>query len=92
MAEITMITLKTFKSSPSPLLRYHALLALAASLSTAKRAVMDATMKDVLKQMRNGLGDKSLAVQRGCCAVRTLDFLRLFGPRCSTFTGQGELN
>ncbi|KAF4622079.1 hypothetical protein D9613_008980 [Agrocybe pediades] len=70
MAEITMVTLKTYKSSSTPpLLRYHALLALAASLSSAKRAVMDATMRDVIKAMRNGLGDKGLGVQRGCCAV-----------------------
>ncbi|KAG5643615.1 hypothetical protein DXG03_000582 [Asterophora parasitica] len=69
MAEICTITLRTSKSSQSPLLRYHALVALRKSLTTAKRAVTDAALRDVLKQMRNGLGDKSLPVQREAASV-----------------------
>lgn len=69
MAEIAAVTVKTYRNSNSPLLRYQALIALHKSLSTAKRAVSEATIKDILKQMRNGLTDKSLAVQRGVAQV-----------------------
>ncbi|CAA7266119.1 unnamed protein product [Cyclocybe aegerita] len=69
MAEISMVTVKTFRSSSSPILRYHALIALAKSLSTAKRAVQESTTRDILKQMRSGLTDKSLPVQRAASRV-----------------------
>ncbi|KAG5653100.1 hypothetical protein H0H81_002325 [Sphagnurus paluster] len=69
MAEICITVLKTIKSSQSSLLRYAALVTLRKSLTTAKRAVTDATTKDILKQMRNGLTDKSLPVQRAAASV-----------------------
>ncbi|KAF4596046.1 hypothetical protein EYR38_007418 [Pleurotus pulmonarius] len=53
----------------SPLLGYHALVALRTSLNSAKRAVTDASAKDILKQMRNGLTDKSMPVQRASAEV-----------------------
>ena len=53
-------------------------MALQKSFSTAKRAAPEATQRDVIKQMKNGLSDKSLAVQRGAAQVRissqSLDF------------------
>ncbi|KIM48466.1 hypothetical protein M413DRAFT_63181, partial [Hebeloma cylindrosporum] len=69
MAEICVVTIKTYRSSNSSLLRYHALIALYKSLTTAKRAVTDATCKDILKQMRTALTDKSLPVQRAASQV-----------------------
>ncbi|KDR82328.1 hypothetical protein GALMADRAFT_237575 [Galerina marginata CBS 339.88] len=68
MAEITTVTLKTHKSSTSSI-RYHALITLYKSLTTARRAVTDATCKDILKQMKSGLTDKSLAIQRAASQV-----------------------
>ena len=55
--------------SKSSILRYHALIALEKSLTTAKRAVTDANAKDILKQMKTALTDKSLPVQRAAAAV-----------------------
>ncbi|KAJ7168806.1 clathrin-coated vesicle protein [Mycena filopes] len=69
MAEITTVSVKTAKSSSTPLLRYHALVALQKSLTTASRAVTEASFKDVLKQMRTALTDKCLPVQRGAADV-----------------------
>ncbi|KAF8998676.1 armadillo-type protein [Cyathus striatus] len=66
MAEICTTTLRTVKSSSSvlPLLRYQALITLRKSLTTAKRAVTDSLAKDIQKQMRSLLTDKSFSVQR----------------------------
>ncbi|KAF7308406.1 Clathrin-coated vesicle protein [Mycena chlorophos] len=69
MMEITTTVMRTVKSSSSPLLRYHALVALQKSLTTASRAVTEAASKDLAKQMRNALTDKSLPVQRGAAEV-----------------------
>ncbi|KAF8206326.1 armadillo-type protein [Mycena galopus ATCC 62051] len=69
MAEITTTAARTVKSSSTPLLRYHALVALQKSLTTASRAVTEASFKDVLKQMRAALTDKCLPVQRGAAEV-----------------------
>ncbi|PPQ99633.1 hypothetical protein CVT24_005211, partial [Panaeolus cyanescens] len=69
MAEICVVTIKTYRSSNSPLLRYHSLIALQKALSTAKRAVSEPTTKDILKQMRSALTDKSLPVQRAATQV-----------------------
>ncbi|KAL9710452.1 hypothetical protein Ac2012v2_006752 [Leucoagaricus gongylophorus] len=56
MAEIVTVTLKTAKSSSNPpLLRYQALVTLRKSIITVKRAVTDATMKDILKKMRGNI-------------------------------------
>jgi hypothetical protein len=57
--------------SQSSILRYHALIALQKSLTTAKRAVTDTVSKDILKQMKAALTDKSLSVQRAAAAVHT---------------------
>lgn len=89
MTEIYMITLKTVRASgvsvhlfspievvdlvQSSLLRYHALMALCKSLTTAKRAVPEAAFKDILKQMKAALMDKSLPVQRAAANVRDVD-------------------
>lgn len=56
------------------------------AITTAKRAVTDATTKDIFKQTRNYLTDKALPVQRasaevGCllyfCKESDLTFYRL---------------
>ncbi|KAF9069763.1 clathrin-coated vesicle protein [Rhodocollybia butyracea] len=64
MAEISVVSLKTSKSSSTPLLRYHALLALKKSMDAAKRAVTEYAHKDIVKQMKSSLTDKCLPVQR----------------------------
>ncbi|KAF8966949.1 clathrin-coated vesicle protein [Flammula alnicola] len=69
MAEICTVTIKTHRHSTSSLLRYHALMALYKALTTAKRAVTDASAKDILKQMKSALTDKSLPVQRAASQV-----------------------
>ncbi|KAG6888099.1 hypothetical protein C0995_010705, partial [Termitomyces sp. Mi166 len=74
MAEIHVIVLRTVKNSQlmllkSSLLRFNALVTLRKSLATAKRAVTDSALKDILKQMRNCLTDKSLPVQREAAHV-----------------------
>ncbi|KAF5360974.1 hypothetical protein D9756_004483 [Leucocoprinus leucothites] len=69
MAEIATVTLKTVKASSSTLLRYQALVALEKSISTAKRAITDATTKGILKQCRNCLADKALPVQHAAANV-----------------------
>ncbi|KXN85058.1 HEAT repeat-containing protein 5B [Leucoagaricus sp. SymC.cos] len=69
MAEIAIVTLRTAKSSNSTLLRYQALVTLRKAISTAKRAVTDATAKDIFKQGRNYLTDKALPVQRAAAEV-----------------------
>ncbi|KXN85059.1 HEAT repeat-containing protein 5B [Leucoagaricus sp. SymC.cos] len=53
----------------STLLRYQALVTLRKAISTAKRAVTDATAKDIFKQGRNYLTDKALPVQRAAAEV-----------------------
>lgn len=47
-------------------------MALQKSLLTAKRAVTDALAKDILKQMKYALTDKSLPVQRAASEVRKI--------------------
>ncbi|KAF7309872.1 Clathrin-coated vesicle protein [Mycena indigotica] len=69
MMEITTTVMRTVRSSSTPLLRYHALIALQQSLTTASRAVTEAAFKDLSKQMRNALTDKCLPVQRGAAEV-----------------------
>ncbi|KAH0586658.1 hypothetical protein H2248_007874 [Termitomyces sp. 'cryptogamus'] len=69
MAEIHLIVLRTVRNSQSSLLRSKALVALRKSLATAKRAVTESALKDILKLMRNCLTDKSLPVQREAAHV-----------------------
>ena len=53
----------------SSILRYNALVGLRKSLATAKKAVTDAVSKDIIKQMKSGLNDKSSSVQRAATDV-----------------------
>ena len=55
----------------SSILRYNALVALRKSLTTAKKAVTDGVSKDIIKQMKSALNDKSLPVQRAATDVRS---------------------
>jgi hypothetical protein len=48
------------------ILRYQALVAMQKALLTAGKAVPEAVGKDLLKQLRNGLSDKALCIQRAC--------------------------
>jgi len=90
MAEISMVTIKTYRSSSvssaptgncpqltclskSTLLRYHSLLTLSKSLTTAKRAVQDATCRDIIKQMKSALVDKAFPIQRVASQVSSCD-------------------
>ncbi|KAF9239616.1 armadillo-type protein [Melanogaster broomeanus] len=64
LAEIASISTKTFRSSNSPQIRYHALTMLRKALNSAKKGLADSLAKDILKNMKNGLADKALPVQR----------------------------
>ena len=55
----------------SVLLRFHALVALRKSLTTAGRAATDSVMKDILKQAKSALGDKAFPLQRAAADVST---------------------
>ncbi|KAF8593619.1 hypothetical protein BDV93DRAFT_566321 [Ceratobasidium sp. AG-I] len=71
MMEITLIAIRTVKSSSnSILLRTHALRAVSLSVSTAGKAITENTIKDLVKQLRVTLADKSMALQRS--AAETL--------------------
>lgn len=69
MAEICTVSLKTAKTSSSPLLRFHALTTLSSAIKGARRGVSESSSKDILKQMRNYLTDKTLPVQRAAAQV-----------------------
>ncbi|KAG1754151.1 armadillo-type protein [Suillus lakei] len=69
MAETATIAIKTSRSSASPHVRYHALTMLRKTLVSAKKALSDSLAKDIIKQMKNGLTDKALPVQRAAAAV-----------------------
>ncbi|KAH9916212.1 clathrin-coated vesicle protein [Fomitopsis serialis] len=71
--EIVTTCLKLYRTSSVPIiLKYHSLGALEKTLSTAKRAVTDALVKDITKQMKNALSDKALPLQRAACDVLIL--------------------
>ncbi|EKM52639.1 uncharacterized protein PHACADRAFT_186750 [Phanerochaete carnosa HHB-10118-sp] len=74
MVETTTACLRLSKSSNSTIIRYHALLALEKAIRTAKRALTDSLLKDVIKQARSFLSDKSSPVVRAACCVLTLLF------------------
>ncbi|KAF9269100.1 clathrin-coated vesicle protein [Marasmius fiardii PR-910] len=80
MAEIATVSMKTFKNSSTPLLRYHALQALKKSLTTAKRAVQDSTFRDISKQAKSALTDKCLPLQRVASEVLIVLFSGADGP------------
>ncbi|KAI0258392.1 clathrin-coated vesicle protein [Gloeopeniophorella convolvens] len=67
MTEIATVAIKTYRSSGTISLRYHAIVALRKSLSTARRAATDSATKDIIKQMKSALNDKSLPVRRAAC-------------------------
>ncbi|KAG2133962.1 armadillo-type protein [Suillus cothurnatus] len=69
MAETATIAIKTLRSSASSHVRFHALTMLRKTLVSAKKALSDSLAKDIIKQMKNGLTDKALPVQRAAAAV-----------------------
>ncbi|KAF9492742.1 hypothetical protein BDN71DRAFT_1509192 [Pleurotus eryngii] len=83
---------KSMPISQSPLLRYHALAALRKSLNSAKRAVTDASAKGIIKQMRNGLTDKCMPVQRASAEVRSCRSLRYLAPNESSLPSSGDVD
>ncbi|KAF9228616.1 clathrin-coated vesicle protein [Gyrodon lividus] len=76
LAEIATISVKTFRSSNSPQMRYHALTMLRKAVNSAKKALTESLAKDVLKNMKNGLADKALPVQRAAAGV----IIAMFSP------------
>ncbi|TFY58733.1 hypothetical protein EVJ58_g6238 [Rhodofomes roseus] len=75
VVEIVTTCLKLYRTSSTCkpiILRYHSLVALEKTLSTAKRAVTDALVKDIIKQMKYALSDKALPIQRAACNVLVL--------------------
>ncbi|KIJ69624.1 hypothetical protein HYDPIDRAFT_124270 [Hydnomerulius pinastri MD-312] len=76
LAEIATISIKTSRTSNSPQMRFHALTMLRKALTTAKKALSDSLAKDILKNMKNGLGDKALPVQRAAAGV----LIAMFSP------------
>ena len=60
---------KTLTFVQPVLLRFHALVALRKSLTTAGWAATDSIIKDVLKQAKSALGDKALPLQRAATDV-----------------------
>lgn len=74
MVETTTVCLRLSKSSNSTIIRYHALLALEKAIRTAKRALTDSLLRDITKQARSFLSDKSFPVVRAACSVLTLMF------------------
>lgn len=68
-------TLSLFDQSPQ--MRCHALIMLRKGLSSAKKALSDSLVKDIFKNMRNGLNDKVFPVQRAAAGVKYLNPLVL---------------
>lgn len=65
-------------------------MALQKSLGTAKKAVTEAVSRDIIKQMKSGITDKSLPVQRAAAEVHNLlykyDFFTLiFHPHTGPY-------
>lgn len=79
MAEICTLSVKVLRNSNmSVILRTHAVNAFAKSLISAGRALPDALVKDLLKHLRSGLGDKALPIQRSC--AETFINLHMYSP------------
>ncbi|KAL4065423.1 armadillo-type protein [Scleroderma yunnanense] len=74
MAEIATISLKAFRSSNSPQMRFHALTMLRKALEMAKKSLTDSLCKDIIKNMKNGISDKAFAVQRAAAGVLMVMF------------------
>ena len=51
------------------------MMALRKALVSAGRAVSDATMKDIVKNARNGLSDKAMPIQRAAADVSVTNLL-----------------
>ena len=50
-------------------------MALQKSLGTAKKAVTEAVSRDIIKQMKSGITDKALPVQRAAAEVHNLLYI-----------------
>ncbi|KAI0688492.1 clathrin-coated vesicle protein [Cytidiella melzeri] len=74
MVETTTACLRLSRSSNANIVRYHAVVTLEKAISTAKRALTDSLQRDVIKQMRSALSDKSLPVIRATTGVLILLF------------------
>lgn len=65
MSEICVTVVKLIRATSQPvLLRASAISSLTKSLTSAGKAVPDPIAKDLLRYLKNGLGDNALAVQR----------------------------
>lgn len=53
----------------STIIRFHAITAMGKAVTTAKRALTDSNIRDVIKQARSALSDKSFPVVRAACEV-----------------------
>ena len=53
------------------------MMALRKALVSAGRAVSDATMKDIVKNARNGLSDKAMPIQRAAADVSVTNLLAI---------------
>ncbi|KAF8558426.1 clathrin-coated vesicle protein [Imleria badia] len=93
LAEIATISIKTFRSSSSPHMRCHALIMLRKGLSSAKKALSDSLAKDILKNMKNGLTDKVLPVQRAAAgeSVTLADVESVIGICIKSLDGSDRL-
>ncbi|KAI6043108.1 armadillo-type protein [Pisolithus marmoratus] len=72
--------------STSPQMRFHALTMLQKSLETSKKALTDSLTKDVIKNMKSGIGDKALPVQRAASRV----LITMFSPEESVALSDAE--
>ncbi|KAI5983848.1 armadillo-type protein [Pisolithus albus] len=86
MVEIATISLKIFRSSSSPQMRFHALTMLRKSLENAKKALTDTLTKDIIKNMKHGISDKALPVQRAAARV----LITMFSPEESVSLSDAE--
>ncbi|CDZ96614.1 Uncharacterized conserved protein [Phaffia rhodozyma] len=67
ISDICLHSIKLLRASSHPvILRYNAILTLKKSFIKAGKAVSDQAARDILKQLRNGLSDKALSIQRVC--------------------------
>lgn len=68
--ELLALTQRLFKNANAPVLvRFHALLCLSKALASGARSLNDQPAKELLRNLRTGLGDRAGAVVRGCAEV-----------------------
>lgn len=71
--DLAALCQRTFKQGSNvPLVRYHALLCLSKVIQKSGKALQDAAAKDLVKALKQGLGDRAGAVARGSAEVRDL--------------------